>query len=111
MPKCRLSRSEPPPRIPNPSQHLSTPPNTNSDFVRFLLISQILAHFLVCSSLILGELLKYMNSIIEIWANTRILLKIRYLAQKRIMVDIFDFARFSQLSKIWMQMPIFFSVN
>ena len=39
----------------------------------------------------------------------RILLKIRYLAQKRIMVGIFDFARFSQLSKIWTQMPIFFS--
>ena len=52
---------------------------------------------------------KYMNSIIKICAGMRILLKIRYLAQKRIMVGIFDFARFSQLSKIWTQMPIFFS--
>ena len=41
----------------------------------------------------------------------RILLKIRYLAQKRIMVGIFDFARFSLLSQIWTQMQIFFSVN
>ena len=39
----------------------------------------------------------------------RILLKIRYLAQKRIMVGIFDFARFSLLSQIWTQMQIFFS--